>query len=175
MEVWKPIPGFEFYEASTQGRIRSIDRETTRKGRPMRLKGVVLKPGVGSKGHLYVNLQERGAIKTQYVHRLIAMTFLGEQPDWADLVAHRNGDPSDNRVDNVRWATYAENSKDSITHGTSRRPAGERHFRAKLNKDVIADMRQMKDSGMSYRAIGREFGVAHDTVSRALKGITYSR
>jgi len=174
MEIWRQIPDFPFYEASNLGQIRSISREAIRKnGMPMRLSGKVLKPNPLRKGHRCVNLYRDGEAITMYVHRLVAITFIGP-PDGHRLhVAHWDGDPSNNRVDNLRWVTPAENSADSIRLGRNKRPAGESHFRAKLNKDVIDAMRQLSASGQSFRAIGRQFGISHNTASAAIRGVSY--
>ena len=55
LEIWKDIPGYEGrYQASTYGRIRSVDREITQLGRggqpfTRRLKGRILRPAATKK------------------------------------------------------------------------------------------------------------------------------
>ena len=45
------------------------------------------------------------------VHRLVALAFLGPPPDEkAWQVHHRDGDPSNNHVDNLEWVTPSQNS-----------------------------------------------------------------
>ena len=53
------------------------------------------------------------------VHRLVLETFVGPCPDGMECL-HINGDPGDNRVENLRWGTHAENMQDSLAHGTHR-------------------------------------------------------
>lgn len=107
-ERWLPIPGYEgMYEASDHGRIRSLDRTITRNGRPSKLQGRVLTPLTSSKyGYLKVGLG-RGNLK--FVHRLVAESFLG---DGTGLdVDHRDGDPTNNHLSNLRYLTHAENMR----------------------------------------------------------------
>ena len=47
--------------------------------------------------------------KKYSVHRLVALTFL-ENPDNKPYVDHINRNPSDNRLENLRWATGYENN-----------------------------------------------------------------
>ena len=50
--------------------------------------------------------------KTRSAHRLIAETFI-ENPDGKPCVDHINRNKHDNRVENLRWVTYAENQTNS--------------------------------------------------------------
>lgn len=105
-EIWKPVVGYEdSYEVSDQGNIRSIDRVITRNGRPSKLRGRVLTPVVTSKyGYLKVAL---GRNNQQFVHRLVMATFVG--PCEGMDVDHRDGNPSNNRLSNLRYLSHAEN------------------------------------------------------------------
>lgn len=61
---------------------------------------------------LYTNDGNRGSFG---VHRLVAATFLGLPTDDRNCVDHINGNRSDNRVENLRWATAKENRNNPIT------------------------------------------------------------
>ena len=105
-EIWKPIPGYEGkYEVSDQGRIRSFRRNP---------KGYLLKPGRMPEGHLSVSL---GRKNSQCVHKLVLLAFVGLAPDGHEC-CHNNGNPADNRLENLRWGTRSENIKDAVKHGT---------------------------------------------------------
>jgi hypothetical protein len=55
--------------------------------------------------------------RTPLVHHLIAETFHGPRPEGM-VVRHLNGNPLDNRAENLRWGTYTENNLDAVAHGT---------------------------------------------------------
>jgi hypothetical protein len=129
-ETWRPIPGHSGYEVSDLGRVRSIDRAVIKmtRGRPVphRLKGRVLKPGTTGRGYLMVVLGHGGAT---YVHHLVLQAFVGPRPDGHEA-AHGDGNRTNNRLVNLRWATPKENAADRYRHGTvmfgSRHPLGAR-------------------------------------------------
>lgn len=119
-EVWKPIPGWEqYYEASTHGRIRSLDRFTIHSnGHPYRRKGRILKAWLlPNSGHHCVSLYADNKRTKFLVHRLVLTTFVGEPPEGTEG-CHNNGNPADNRLENLRWDTKKANAQDSLKHGT---------------------------------------------------------
>lgn len=121
-ELWKPIPGYEGrYEASDQGRIRSLPRIVSSGNRS----GVRSVPGVlrtawrDPKGYLSVNIARDGdRARSQRVHNLVLMAFVGPKPTPEHQARHLDGDPSNNRPSNLRWGTSSENNLDRVVHGT---------------------------------------------------------
>lgn len=112
-------------------------------------------------------------IKPILLHRLVAKLFLGCAPSPQHQVAHWDGDKSNNCVGNLRWASAAENSMDSIRLG--RVSHGEQRYNAKLDPRKIADARARVEAGESIRSVAIHLGVAHRTLSNAIKGRTWSR
>lgn len=119
MEEWLAVPGFEgLYEASTLGRVRSLDRLDTA-GR--RIKGRVLKPGVlRDSGRLQVVLCKDGVKHQLKVHQVVALTYHGACPEGEEVRHWPDRDVTNNRPENLRYGTGRENFLDSVAHGTHR-------------------------------------------------------
>lgn len=114
-EVWLPIPGHDGYEASSEGRVRSIARVIeTRNGQSRRLPGCVIRGTCASGGYRMVAL---GAGVKRYVHHLVAEAFIGPRPDGYEI-CHNDGDRFNNHPENLRYDTPTENKRDTVRHGT---------------------------------------------------------
>lgn len=113
-ERWLPVPGYEgYYEVSDQGNVRSIPRVVNTKTGPRRLPGRMLRQVPCRSGHIRLCLNKDGVPASVEVHRLVAAAFIGPRPDGM-FVCHWNDDPSDNRVENLRYATPAQNVSDAV-------------------------------------------------------------
>ena len=93
-EIWKDIEGYEgLYQVSNLGRVK-------RNGR-------ILKPYFGTDKYYYVSLSKDSKVTKFKIHRLVAHAFI-PNPENKPTVDHINRNRIDNRVDNLRWATYTE-------------------------------------------------------------------
>lgn len=108
-EIWKDIEGYEgYYQVSNLGRVKSLERLVIGKnGKRYFCESKELFGTVDSTGYLMVTLRKDGTRKTISVHRLVAKTFI-PNPDGKPTVDHINRVTTDNRVDNLRWATMSE-------------------------------------------------------------------
>lgn len=118
-EKWKPVPGFEeYYEVSDLGRVRSFDRVATKRtGVIYRRKGRMMKQYPYPSGHLMVRLSVNSNQRLWRVHRLVMLAFVGPCPDGME-VCHNNGNPADNRLENLRYDTHQANMLERNDHGT---------------------------------------------------------
>lgn len=109
-EIWKPIPGYEgYYEASSCGRIRSVERYTrNRWGGYTHRKAQLMKCRIVANGYAHVKLTKNGQSAEPLVHRLIADSFL---PNPTDLpqVNHIDGNKTNNAVSNLERCTESDN------------------------------------------------------------------
>jgi hypothetical protein len=158
METWKPVIGYEAtYEVSDAGRIRSIQTghikkftHDKRKQRPI------------------VGLWNNNKIRIIYPHKAVLEAFVGTRPQGMEA-CHNNGDPFDNRLENLRWDTPRANQLDRIKHGTSNR--GEKCAASKLTEKQVKDIRV--DTRLQ-RIIAAEYGVRENTISRIKSGKRWS-
>lgn len=100
----KPIPEFEgIYEIHSNGLIWSfaVDR--------------YLVPPKSNK-YYFRTLYKDGHKKYTAVHQLVAKAFL-PNPEKKRCVNHKNGIKNDNRVENLEWATYSENTIHAFDNG----------------------------------------------------------
>ena len=115
IEQWKPVVGWEgLYEVSNRGNVRSLDR-IDRRG--ILRRGRMLKPFALDTGHLRVRVSRDGVNSGPLIHRLVLEAFKGSCPEGMEG-CHNDGNPTNNDVNNLRWATRSENQLDSVKHGT---------------------------------------------------------
>lgn len=115
-EIWKPIKDYEgLYEISNFGRVRSLERIITYKdGRSKHIKEKILKPYKSRKGYFYVNLSKNSIKKKNYIHKLVAYTFVGGYFEGAHI-DHIDTNPLNNCSWNLRWVTHKENMNNPLT------------------------------------------------------------
>lgn len=124
MEQWREIPGYEsIYEASTDGRIRSCDGKVTRSARfDHRVwKQRIIKPKFQhrkntDKVDARVTLWKDGKEKTHLVARLVALAWCTGYFDGA-TVNHIDGNPLNNKPENLEWVSLAVNIRHGFTTG----------------------------------------------------------
>lgn len=154
MIEFREIPGFPEYLAASTGHIWSKSRLDCL-GRTWG--GYWLKGKPARSGHLRVGLYRRGKQVWRYIHRLVLESFAGSCP-LGHETCHNNNDPTDNRVENLRWDTHLENFKDSVRAGTNKlgRMLGESHPRHKLCEREVHQIRQLVTEGVSQQTIARK-------------------
>lgn len=115
--MWKVIKGYEgLYEVSDEGEIRSVDHLISNNGHPVITKGVMKRARKKGNGYWVVDLWKDGVKKTRHVHRLVAEAFI-DNPENKETVNHIDGNPSNNKSDNLEWATYREQNIHFYQHG----------------------------------------------------------
>lgn len=103
--MWKKIEQCKCYSINENGEVRN-----DRNGRIK--KATVCK----CNGYKYVDLWENNKSHKITVHRLLAEAFI-PNPENKKTVDHKDGDRTNNSLDNLRWATYSENNSRFNTKG----------------------------------------------------------
>lgn len=175
MELWKSVVGWEgFYEVSSEGNVRSVDRSNTVINRfgdaeVRRQRGKLLKANPIKNGYLTVSLTKPGGVRRYaYVHHLVAEAFLGPKPEGAE-VCHNDGTRAHNHDTNLRYDTRSANALDRHDHGTMNQAHGEDHYFRKLTDEDVRWVRKTA-GGMSQREMAAVLGVTHGTVGNAIRG-----
>ena len=167
-EVWKDIKDYEgAYQVSNFGRVRSLDRKRWNGKVWCKCKGRILVGRPTKYGYLRVSL---GRGDYHYIHRIVAETFLSNV-GYELQVNHKDGDKTNNRVENLEWCSCSENMKHASKNSLMR--SGESHHNHKLTKqdvDYIRNHHKHNDRTFGYSALSRLFGVSPEAVRRVVRG-----
>lgn len=108
-EEWKPVKGYdEYYEVSSFGNVRALDRVVNAPHGKRTIKAHALHPFDNGHGYLVVGFCFGRKNKNFYVHRLVAEAFL-EKPEGKEYVNHLDYNTRNNDVNNLEWVTQKEN------------------------------------------------------------------
>lgn len=156
-DEWRAIPGWPEYQLSERGQLRRVH---ARNGPGP---GPFLKPWRNKQnGYLYISLWRGNRRFQTTVHRLVALTFLGAPPSQKHVVAHNDGSRDNNHRSNLRWATLAENVRDTFIHGTHNR--GSRNGQAKIDEICAVAILKMIEMQIPRSLAAEGFGVSRQTV-----------
>lgn len=161
-EIWKPVAGFENYEVSNLGRIKSLNYNRTGKEK-------IMKPMKERNGYLRVELCRNGKIKNFLVHRLIATAFI-KNPEGFEQVNHKDENKINNCVDNLEFC----DCKYNINYGThnERMIAAQRNHPSKskaVEASRFSDFRTIKLRYSSTAEADRN-GYSSGNVSKCCRG-----
>ena len=102
-EQWASIDGYKNYQVSWWGRVRNA---TT---------GRISKNSLSSNGYYVVGLAKNKKYKTHNVHQLVAHEWVSN-PETKKCVDHIDGNRTNNHHENLRYATYSQNNRNSKKH-----------------------------------------------------------
>lgn len=84
---------------------------------------------------------------------------------------HNDGNPNNNKLSNLRWATPKENALDRIRHGNG--GAGEKNTQSKLTDQQVAAIRLLHKAGCRQCDLVKTFGVCKEMVRRIVKRLAW--
>lgn len=160
MEIWKDIKGFrELYQISNLGRVR---RKDTFK---------ILKPIILSKNYRGVRLYEtKENAVTKKLHRLVAEYFL---PNDLNLpqVNHKDGDKSNNRVDNLEWCSNDYNMNHAIISNLIKK--GEERAFSKCTETSLLLLQNLINYGFTIKQLSIIYCISKNTMKEIIRGERY--
>ena len=143
----RAIPGFEDYSITNDGRVFSHKSD------------LWLKPLVDANGYHMVTFWKNGKSTLKKVHRLVLEVF-DRTPALGEVCRHLNGNPQDNRLDNLRWGTVQENAIDCIYHGTGAN---------KLEPECVIGIRVLAHLGWNLHDLARISETTYQNIHSIVK------
>jgi hypothetical protein len=174
-EIWQNIEGYEdCYQVSNLGRVKSLDRIIPHKGHETQhikgkiCKGKIIKAG----GYVVVNISKNNNGKWIKVHQLVAKAFI-PNPENKREIDHINTIPTDNRVENLRWATRTENANNILTRQKNASSSKNKKCNVKLTKEQIIEIKEQLSEN-NYRGIqtelAKKFNISITQINRIKLG-----
>lgn len=157
-EIWKDVEGLEgYYQVSNHGRIKSLSRKVRSRHGHRTIKETIVTPLFTKQGYLNVITSKNGVRGTLIVHQSVAKHFIGERPTGL-VIDHIDGNQVNNRADNLRYVTTAENLR-------KRRDV-------KLDAEKVKSIRELLPN-MSQSKIAKMFGVSQTMISHINLGTAW--
>lgn len=159
-EIWKDIKGFEgLYQVSNFGEVKSLPRN-----------GTILKPRtlvgfIDDLGYHQVVLTSKKVHKK--IHRLVALAFI-PNPENKPCVNHKNRIRTDNRVTNLEWCTYKENTTHSFANGHKAKSKSD-HAGSKISELESEIIQECLLNDFKRTDIARYFRICVTTINNIAK------
>ena len=148
MEKYIVINEFDNYAISNLGNIKNIK------------KGNILTPYLNTNGYLTYTFCQNGVKKTFRLHRLVALYFI-DNPNNLPYVNHKDGDKTNNKVENLEWCTAKENDTHARSSGLKNQ-----------EKPIIAKNIETNET-LTFKSVteaGAFLGINKGTISKVLNG-----
>lgn len=158
IEEWKKIEGYEDYEVSNFGRIKSYKQDKN---------GKITLGNKDKKGYLTKMLYNKDGCKTFKVHRLVAQAFI-PNPNNLPQINHKDENKTNNNVSNLEWCDNDYNNH----YGTKIERAAVSNYCCETTSKKVYSV---DNNGIieNFNSIGeaeRITGLSHSNIVRALKG-----
>ena len=174
-ETWAESKIAPYLEISSTGRARRLRKPLVYKdGRQGFLPAGMLKGTIEKTG--YASYSAGG--KKYLAHRLVAEAFIPKSAGGVfvySTVNHKNGIKTDNRVENLEWATHKQNNDHARNTGLCKQH-GQNTNLSKFSDQLVAAMKKVRAKyGTSAADLADLFGMSKAHVYDILKGGTRKR
>ncbi len=155
--------GFPKYRVGTDGSVWSIHYGNWRK----------LKPNPHRNGYHMYTITQQSHRKGFYEHQLVLFAFIGPCPKGMEC-RHLDGNPGNNHLENLQWATHAQNMQDMKKHGTQNQTIvrrGEHNHSSKLTTIRVRKIRTLHATGKyTYRQLSEKFNISITHIYPVVQG-----
>jgi hypothetical protein len=141
-EIWKNVVGYEnLYLVSSFGRVLSLFKN----------KNKILKQISHPLGYMKVNLYKDKKMKTFFVHRLVAVSFLNNEKN-KNEINHLDGNKKNNNLNNLEWCFGFENIRHAHDSGLCEEQRKKTSIRLKNNKIKAKEVLDLQ-TGIFYPSL----------------------
>lgn len=166
-EEWMNLSGFSKYFVSNKGKIKRIKKRLSNNGKGFSELFLKSRKISGYLAHTLVN--DKGEKKTVYTHQAIASCFILKPNRKSRLiVTHKDGNKTNNFVENLEWRTYSDFMKEEFEKGR------------RSNKDLWAKRVKKYGAMGGRKAPGRKANISFRNIEEIhhlhhLKGLTLKK
>ncbi|WP_405606183.1 NUMOD4 domain-containing protein [Polaribacter sp. Asnod1-A03] len=124
-------------------------------------------------GYVFLSLRQKENGKTtgRYVHKLVARHFIEKENEEQVYVLHLNYDKSDNRVENLKWATKREKELHQFKNPVFIKATKNKKTSYKLSEGKVKIIkRQLRNKRTRITMIAKRFGVSDMQIHRIKSG-----
>lgn len=168
---WRVIQSFPDYEISDCGDVRRTTKPKAGSAASRTLP-YLLKPAFDRKGYRFFSLTNRqGKRRTVRPCREVLTAFVAPPPFADAQAAHIDGTKTNDRLENLYWASPKQNAQDRVRHGTYAR--GSDSFKALLNEKQVRAIKRIYTPRHKRRGlvgIARRLGVSPSTINSIIIG-----
>ncbi len=162
IEAWKKVGGYDYYEVSNLGKVRSLDKVVNYRYGLRTISGKLLKQAKTFGGYYFVILTKDNEPKTHLIHRLVAQAFISN-PNKYKTVDHLDFNKANNCISNLDWCDLSTNIKRYCDANI--RPVGSQLPDAKIKESDVLEIRK---SNKSQSALGRQYGITQSAVHKII-------
>ena len=158
MSKWAYLPGYPHIRVSDDGQVWSDAKRR------------MLDGTINNTGHRAFCIGPPRISLT--AGAMMLMAFIGPRPDGMEC-CHNDGNPRNDKLDNLRWGTRKDNIADAIRHGThSCLRRGEDHNGSKLSFEDVTKLREEYNAGhQNVRLLANKYGVDYTTAWKIIKRV----